>query len=239
MGDLRSMASSMIFQQLFEHESSTYTYILADSKTREAVIIDPVLETSARDIQLIEELNLKLLYILETHVHADHITGADLLKTKFGAKTCVSASAEIQCADIRLTDGQIVEFGKHRINVLETRGHTNSCLSYHIEDRVFTGDALLIRGCGRTDFQQGSSETLYESVTKKLFVLAPETLVYPAHDYQGRTSSSIEMEMKFNPRLGMNKSKEEFKAIMANLKLAQPKKIEQAVPANLVCGRMP
>lgn len=231
------MAANLIFYQLFESESSTYTYLIADKISREAAIIDPVKEKFARDTRLIEELELNLKYILETHVHADHITGADLLRAKFNAKTCVAKAAGISCADIELLDGQELSLGAFKTRVLATPGHTFSCLSYYIEGRVFTGDALLIRGCGRTDFQQGSSDQLFESITQKLFKLPPETLVYPAHDYNGQTSSTIEMEIKHNPRMGSGRSREEFVKIMSNLKLDPPKKIHEAVPANLVCGK--
>lgn len=227
-----------IFYQLFEHESSTYTYIIADPVTREAAIIDPVFETLERDMKLIEELGVKLKYILDTHIHADHITAAGEIRKRTGAKSAVSANAKVDCVDIPLENGQELFLGDHKITALATPGHTNSCMSFVFEGRVFTGDALLIRGTGRTDFQQGSSEKLFESVTKNLFSLPEDTQVYPAHDYRGQTSSTVEMEKKFNPRLGMNKTKNEFIKTMAELKLANPKKIHEAVPANMVCGLM-
>lgn len=232
------MHSDLLFEQLFESESSTYTYLLADAKSYEAVIIDPVKETTERDIEVIQKLGLKLLYILETHLHADHITGADELRKKFGAKTGISQAAKVTCADLQLTDGQNISFGKFNLKAMTTPGHTNSCMSFYLGDRVFTGDTLLIGGCGRTDFQEGSAEKLYESVTQKLFTLPPDTIVYPAHDYSKKTSSSIEIEMKTNPRLGNSKTKEEFLKIMNTLKLSLPKKIHEALPANLACGRM-
>ncbi len=209
-----------------------------DRSTREAVIIDPVLETAERDAKLLDELNAKLLYILDTHVHADHITGAALLKSKTNAKTGVSEGAQVECADLNLKDGEILKFGSHQIKALATPGHTDSCMSYLIGQRVFTGDALLIRGCGRTDFQQGSSAKLYKSVTTKLFTLPPETEVFPAHDYRGLTHSTIALEIKHNPRLGGGKTEEEFIKTMNDLKLSQPKKIHEAVPANLKCGNV-
>ena len=227
----------MFFRQLFEAESSTYTYLLADEKTREAVIIDPVKETLARDLKLIEELALRLVYVLDTHVHADHITSAGELRRVTKATTAVAASAGVSCVDRPLKDGDEISFGSHKLKVISTPGHTDSCLSFWIDDRVFTGDALLIRGTGRTDFQQGSSSRLYHSLTQKLFTLPDETLVYPAHDYQGRTVSTIGEEKRFNPRVGGGKSEQEFSQIMAELKLANPKKIHEAVPANLGCGR--
>ena len=230
------MGSDIIFHQLYESESSTYTYLIADKKTREAAIIDPVLETIERDLKLIKELDLKLMYILDTHIHADHITGAGILRKRTQAKTAVSEDAHVDCIDIPLTDGQELFLGDKKIKAISTPGHTNTCLTYLFEGMLFTGDALLIRGCGRTDFQQGSAEKLFNSVHDKLYKLADDTVIYPAHDYHGQTSTTIGLEKKFNPRLGQDKSENEFKKIMAELKLANPKKIHEAVPANLACG---
>ena len=229
--------SNFQFFQLFEHESSTYTYLLMDSESKEAIIIDPVSETFERDFRLIEELGAKLKYVLETHVHADHVTGAGKLREKTSCKVCVGSGAKISCADILLEDSQELSFGSFKIKALSTPGHTDGCTSYYCEGRVFTGDALLIRACGRTDFQQGSSARLYDSIHQKLFSLPEETIVYPAHDYKGVTSSSIGLEKKFNLRLGGGKTKEDFVKIMSELKLSPPKKIEIAVPANLLCGQ--
>ncbi len=236
-GEKHKMNSDIIFHQLFESESSTYTYIIADKKTKEAAIIDPVIETVDRDVKLIEELGLKLIYALDTHIHADHITGAGELRKKLGIKTAVSAEAEVPCVDIGLEDGQELLLGDKTIKVIATPGHTNTCVTYAFEGMIFTGDALLIRGCGRTDFQQGSSEKLYHSVHEKLFKLPDETLIYPGHDYRGHTSSTIGTEKKFNARLSEKISLPEFKKIMSELKLANPKKIHEAVPANLACGK--
>lgn len=231
-----SVNKDIIFHQLFEPVSSTYTYIIADKKTKEAAIIDPVLETVDRDAKLIEELGLKVIYALDTHIHADHITGAGELRKRLGLKSAVSAEAEVNCVDIPLEDGQELLLGDKKIKVIATPGHTNTCLTFAFEGMIFTGDALLIRGCGRTDFQQGSSDTLFKSVREKLFRLQDETIIYPGHDYRGLTSSTIGTEKKYNARLKEIISLDEFKKIMSELKLANPKKIHEAVPANLACG---
>lgn len=231
------MRSNIIFHQLFEAESSTYTYIIADQKSKEAAIIDPVLETVDRDLKLVEELGLRLMYVLDTHIHADHITGAGEIRKRTQAKTAVSQEAAVECVDIPLEDGQELFLGDKKIKVIATPGHTNTCMTYAFEGMIFTGDALLIRGCGRTDFQQGSSEKLYDSVHEKLFKLSSDTMIYPGHDYRGQTSSTVGLEKQFNPRLGGTKTKDDFKKIMSELKLANPKKIQEAVPANLACGK--
>lgn len=227
--------NTLIFLQLFEKESSTYTYILADANTREGIIIDPVMETLERDLNLIKELDLKLSYILDTHVHADHITSSGHLAQKTGAKIAMSNKSGVQI-DIPLIDGQVLSCGLIHIKVLATPGHTDDSLCYYIGNKVFTGDTLLIRGNGRTDFQHGSSEQLYDSIMNKLYTLPEDTLVYPAHDYAGITSSSIALEKKYNKRIKSNTTKEEFVNIMNQLKLDMPKKIAVAVPANLKCG---
>jgi glyoxylase-like metal-dependent hydrolase (beta-lactamase superfamily II)/rhodanese-related sulfurtransferase len=232
------MKGNIIFHQLFEAKTSTYTYIIADKKSKETAIIDPVLETVDRDLKLIEELGLKLNYILDTHIHADHITGAGELRKRTQAKTAVSKNAEVTCVDIPLEDGQELLLGDKTIKIIATPGHTNTCVSYFFEGMIFTGDSLMIRGCGRIDFQQGSADNLYESVHKKLYVLPDETVIYPGHDYRGQTTSTIGLEKKFNPRLADNKSKAEFKKIMSELKLENPKLIHEAVPANLACGNL-
>lgn len=228
---------SLLFQQLFEQKTSTYTYILADSKSREAVIVDPVLETVERDLHLIEELNLRLLYILETHIHADHVTGAGKIAKATGAKIALSAEAKAASVDFPLNDGDEILIGEQKIKVLETPGHTDSCLCYFLGDRVLTGDTLLIRGSGRTDFQDGSAEKIFRSVREKLFSLPDETLVYPAHDYRGFTSSTIGDEKMHNPKLGRKIDKSSFFKITSEFKLAKPSNINVTVPANLNCGR--
>lgn len=230
------MTATLGFRQLFDAESGSYSYLLFDQKSREAVLIDPVFEQLRRDEKLIEELGLQLLYLLETHIHADHVTSAGLLRRKFGAKVGLSQHAGVKTADLQLVDQSELSFGQHRLKVITTPGHTHSCTSYFCSDRVFTGDTLLIRGCGRTDFQQGNSKDLFLSVREKLFRLPDPTLVYPAHDYQGRTCSTIAEEKQFNPRLGLDRSLPEFEKLMLELKLEPPKKIDLAVKANLQLG---
>ncbi len=228
----------MLFRQLFDHETSTYTYLLADEATREAVLIDPVLEQVERDLQVIRELGLTLVWALDTHVHADHVTGLGTLREKTGCKTVLSARAAVGCADRPVKQGDSVTFGAHHIEVRETPGHTDGCLTYVTGDRrmAFTGDALLIRGCGRTDFQQGDARTLYRSIHTQVFSLPDETLLYPGHDYKGRTVTTVREEKQWNPRLGAGRTVDEFVDIMAKLQLAYPKKIDVALPANLRCG---
>lgn len=233
-----TMRNEIIFHQLFEPQSSTYTYIVGDKKSKEAAIIDPVLETVDRDLKLMEELGLRLLYVLDTHIHADHITGAGEIRKRAKAKTAVSQDAAVDCVDIPLEDGQELLLGDKKIKVIATPGHTNTCLTYAFEGMIFTGDALLIRSCGRTDFQQGSSEKLFHSVREKLFKLPEDTVIYPGHDYRGFTSSTIGEEKRFNVRLNEGIGLEDFKKIMSELKLENPKKIHEAVPANLSCGKL-
>ena len=229
---------SEIFYQLYEAESSTYTYLIGDSESGEAALIDPVLETFERDLTLVRELKLKLKYVLETHVHADHITSSGMFRNQTGALVGLSDQAQVECADLALADGEELSLGKFKIKVIHTPGHTDSCASFLFEGRAFTGDALLIRGCGRTDFQQGSSDKLFKSVREKLFSLPKETKVYPAHDYKGRTSSTIAEEREFNPRLKLENTLQDFKKIMSELKLDPPKKIKESVPANMRCGNL-
>ncbi|MEY4718941.1 MAG: hypothetical protein RL563_1559 [Pseudomonadota bacterium] len=226
----------MIFRQLFETETSTYSYLLGCERTRRAVIIDPVASEMDDYLELLQTLNLELIYSLETHVHADHITASGLLREKLGSKSVVHRDAGAMCADLLVTDGVLLQVGDLEFEVRHTPGHTNGCVSYVMADRVFTGDALLIGGSGRTDFQQGDAGQLYDSITNKLFSLPADTLVYPGHDYQGNTVSTIKQEMAKNARLGGGKSREDFIAIMQDLKLAYPRFIDKALPANQSCG---
>lgn len=224
--------------QFFERESSTYTYIVFDSESREAAIIDSVQETAERDLKWLEDLGAKLKYILDTHVHADHITAASWLREKTGAKTGISRDAQVSCADLNLKDGDELAIGSYKIKVMATPGHTDSCLSYYVDGKVFTGDSLLIRSCGRTDFQQGSADRLYDSIMHKLYTLPEDTVVYPGHDYRGATSSTIGLEKKLNSRIRAQTTKQEFVKTMSELKLENPKKIHEALPANMQCGRV-
>lgn len=227
----------MMFRQLFEPVSSTFTYLLADENTREAVLIDPVVEEVDRYAELLAALDLRLVYTLETHVHADHVTAGAKLRDRFGSRTVVHADGGAACADVAVRHGDHVRFGAIDLEVRETPGHTDGCVAYAAGDRVFTGDALMIGTCGRTDFQQGDASKLFDSIHTQLFTLPPDTLVYPAHDYKGRTVSTIKEEVATNARLGGGKTREEFVAIMADLKLAPPKQLARAVPANQQCGR--
>ena len=228
----------MIFRQLFEPDTFTYTYLLGCERTRKAVLIDPVVSDVELYIQLLQDLHLELFNTLETHVHADHVTGSGLLREKLGSKSVVHRDAGAPCADLLVTDGVILQIGDLEFEVRHTPGHTNGCVSYVMADRIFSGDALLINGCGRTDFQQGNAGQLYDSIHRQLFSLLPDTLVYPGHDYQGNTVSTIKQEMAKNPRLGQGKTRDEFIQIMQNLKLDYPKYIDQALPANQQCGRI-
>jgi sulfur dioxygenase len=229
----------LVFRQLFDPQSSTYTYLLGDGSRGEAVLIDPVFEQVRRDAALIGELGLRLVATLETHVHADHVTGAWLLKRRMGSQIMVAAGSGAEGADRYLVQDDVVAFGGRRLLVRATPGHTNGCLTYVLDDRsmAFTGDCLLIRGSGRTDFQQGDAAVMYRSVHERIFSLPDDCLLYPAHDYRGLTVTSVAEERRFNPRLGGEIAVGDFTGYMKNMRLAHPKLIDVAVPANLRCGR--
>mgnify|MGYP003650967679 FL=1 len=233
----------MIFRQLFEPVSSTYTYLFGCPDTRRAILLDPVLETVERDLGILQELDLTLACTLETHVHADHLTSAKRLSSLTGSQIAYPAMDNLACADIDISEDKPLAVGTLILKPIFTPGHTNHHHCYLVSigaaDAIFTGDTLLIDGCGRTDFQNGDATSLYQSVTEKIFPLPGETLVYPAHDYQGRRVSSVEQERTRNLRLGGGKSLEAFVEIMNNLKLAYPKRIDLAVPANQLCGECP
>jgi sulfur dioxygenase len=228
----------MLFRQLFDAESSTYTYLIADSGAQEAILVDPVLEQVDRDLKLLNELGLTLRYCLETHIHADHVTGTGKLRQVTGCLGIVPEHAHADCADRHIQDGETMQFGDVMVKAIATPGHTDSHMAYLVNsDRVLTGDALFIRGCGRTDFQSGDAGTLYDSVTQHLFTLPDDVLVYPAHDYRGHTVSTIAEEKHWNPRFA-RRSREDFIKFMAGLELPNPKKMMEAVPANELCGRV-
>ncbi|CAD5189714.1 unnamed protein product [Musa acuminata subsp. malaccensis] len=236
--------SRVLLRQLFEKESSTYTYLLADlaHPDKPAVLVDPVDRTVDRDISLVKELGLKLIYAVNTHVHADHVTGTGLIKKKMPEVKSVISKVSNAKADHVVEHGDKIYFGDLFLEVRATPGHTQGCVTYVTGNgpdqpyprMAFTGDALLIHGCGRTDFQAGNSRQLYQSVHSQIFTLPKETLIYPAHDYKGFTVSTVGEEMLYNPRL--TKDEEAFKSIMENLKLDYPKMMDVAVPANMVCG---
>ena len=232
----------MLFRQLFDKESSTYTYLIASGRGREALIIDPVKEQTDAYLGLIEQLDLKLVRAIDTHTHADHITALGDLREHTDCMTLMGEFTKAECVSDHVREGDTVDVDGVRLKALYTPGHTDESFSFVLdgagqrEDAVFTGDVLLIRGSGRTDFQGGDPYKSYDSIVNKLFTLGDETLVYPAHDYKGFTASSIAEERRHNPRLA-GKSAEEYAAIMNNLALPDPKLMDVAVPANLACGR--
>jgi len=229
----------LVFRQLFDPPSSTYTYLLGDSGSGAALLIDPVFENERRDVALVRELGLQLVATLDTHVHADHVTGAWLLKQRCGSQILLSGAAAAANADRLLHHGDRVAFGARHLEVRATPGHTDACLTYVLDDHTmaFTGDSLLIRGCGRTDFQQGSPARLYRSVKEQILSLPAHCLLYPAHDYRGLTVTSVAEEQRFNPRLGGDVDASDFAGYMNNLGLPHPRLMDIAVPANLRCGR--
>jgi len=232
-----AMASdNLVFRQMFDKGSWTYTYLLADKETKEAVIIDPVIDQVERDLKIIQQCGLKLKMALNTHVHADHITGSGMLKRKIESLKSGISKVSGGKADIYLSPGDKVQFGCHSLEARGTPGHTNGCMTFLLKDQAmaFTGDALLIRGCGRTDFQQGDASTLYESVWREILSLDDHTRLYPAHDYVGLSCTTVAEEKAHNPRL--SKTKAEFIEIMQNLNLPYPRQIDASLPANLLCG---
>src|SRR6185436_18761946 len=229
-----SRDNDMIFRQLYDANTSTYTYLIGDDASRQAALIDPVREQLERDLKLLGELQLELRYVLDTHVHADHVTAAGALRERTGAQT-VGGPGGAACSDVKAREGDTLRLGALEIRVLDTPGHTADSLSFVIGDRVFTGDALLIRGTGRTDFQNGDAGALYDAITQKLFHLPDATRVYPGHDYRGHSESRIGEEKLYNPRLA-GKSRAEFIELMAQLQLPRPARIDEAVPANRACG---
>jgi len=229
----------MIFHQLFDKLSNTYTYLIGCEETGRAVLVDPVYSAWERDLMVLNEHQLKLEYTIETHIHADHITSSLKLKEETGSQMIFPIASQCDCADLRAKEGAPIRVGSFTLNPIFTPGHTDDHLCYLINDKVLTGDALLIEGCGRTDFQNGNTKDLYRSVHEKIFSLPNDTLVYPAHDYNQRHVSSIIQEKQRNPRLGNDRTLEEFQAIMANLDLDYPKFIDHAVPGNQKCGICP
>jgi sulfur dioxygenase len=228
----------MIFRQLFDQDTWTYTYLIADPETKEAALVDPVIEQVERDWKLIQELGLNLKYCLETHIHADHITGTGKLRKLTACQGIVPEQATAECADRKIRDREVVKLGNIEIEAIATPGHTSCHTAYLVDgNHLLTGDALFIRGCGRTDFQLGNPGVQYDSITQRLFTLPDDTLVYPGHDYRGHTVSTIGEEKQLNPRFAGH-TREQFIELMNNLNLPNPKKIMEAVHANSVCGNV-
>ena len=225
----------MIFKQVFDIKSSTYTYLMASAKGREAVIIDPVIENVHEYIKLLEVLDLKLVKVIDTHIHADHVTGASKLKQETNCTTLMGEHTPAETVEIKVKDNEIIDIDSLKIKSLYTPGHTSDSYSFLLDNYLFTGDTLLINGTGRTDFQNGNSKDAYNSLFNNLLKLPEETLVYPGHDYNGKFSSTIGNEKKLNPRLQV-KSVDEYVDIMSNLNLARPKLIESNVSRNIQLG---
>jgi sulfur dioxygenase len=232
--------SKLMFKQLFDSTSFTYTYIIADLNSKSCILIDPVLEKVERDIKLLKEFDLDLKYILDTHVHADHVTGTSKLMETFPNSSWVIGTKNKPNINFQrvqyVKDDDEISVDDIKLKVLETPGHTNGCISFYSDGRVFTGDTILVRACGRTDFQEGNANQLFDSIKNKIYKLPDETLLYPAHDYNGISNSSIKEEKLYNPRIFETQTREKFVEIMNNLNLAKPKLIHVAVPANLIGG---
>jgi len=226
----------MIFRQLFDHTSHTYTYLVAERRGGEALLIDPVLENAEQYVRLVEELDLQLVMAVDTHIHADHITALGALRERTGCASAMGDMTRTECVSIHFHEGEKLCIDKLHLDILYTPGHTDDSYSFLLPDRVFTGDTLLIRGTGRTDFQNGDPAAQYDSLFGKLLTLPEDTLVYPAHDYNGMTASSIGEEKQYNPRLQIN-SKQDYIDLMNGLELDNPKLMDIAVPANRVCGK--
>ncbi len=224
-------------RQFFDKETSSYTYILIDPSSKKSIIIDPVFSNRERDIDFISAMGLELIYTIETHLHADHITGGYELKKRTGAKFAISKAANLTCADILIEDQQVFAFGDSSLKAISAPGHTNCGMCFLTQDSIFTGDTLLIRKCGRTDFQDGNPKTLYQTVHKKIFSLPDETKIYPAHDYQGYSFSTVKEEKALNTRLKMSITENEFVDIMNSLNLPYPDRMDEALPRNKNCGR--
>ncbi len=225
----------MIFKQLFDEKSSTYTYLIASAKGREALIIDPVIENVNQYIQLLKELNLKLVKVIDTHIHADHITGASKLKSITKCSTIMGDHTPAETVEIKVKDDEFINLDNLKIKAMYTPGHTSDSYSFLMDNYLFSGDTLLINGTGRTDFQNGNAKDAYNSIFNKLLKLPEETLLYPAHDYKGEKVSTIGKEKKQNPRLQV-KSVDEYVEIMSNLNLKKPAKIDFNVSRNIVLG---
>lgn len=225
----------MLIRQLFDAETSTYTYLVADPASRQSALIDPVLGQLERDLELVRELDLQLAWALDTHVHADHVTAAGALRERTGCKT-VAGERGAACVDVQVRHGDVVQVGAVALRVVETPGHTDDSVSYLADGCAFTGDALMVRACGRTDFQNGDAGQLYDSIHAHLFSLPEDTRVYPGHDYKGRTVTTVGEERRFNARLA-GRTREQFVTLMNGLNLPRPRHMDVAVPANLACGQ--